>query len=118
MKGIVIIGHGSRSKEAQEQFMEVVRKVSERTDRIVEGAFMELAKPGFEEAVSSLVNKGINQIAVYPLFLYSGIHIKEDIPQLIEATAKKYEDVSFSMAQPIGVREELIDIVLDSIKEL
>lgn len=118
MKAIVIIGHGSRSREAQLQFMEVVSKVREKADELVEGAFMELAEPGFGAVVASLAAKGVDEIVVYPLFLFAGVHIKEDIPNLIEEVSKKHEGVRFSMAQPIGVRDELVDIVLNSVKGL
>lgn len=118
MKGIIIIGHGSRNKEAQNQFMEVVEKVREKSGKLVEGAFMELAKPGFFESVEKLVSQGITNIAVYPLFLFSGIHIKEDIPELIREAEAKYQSVTFKMSGAIGPREELVQIVIIGIEEL
>lgn len=117
MKGIVIIGHGSRSVDAQKEFMEVVDKVKERTDMTVEGAFMELAKPDFFDVVENLAAKGVDEITVYPLFLFTGIHIKEDIPGMIDEAAAKYPNIKFNMLQPIGPREAIVQIVLDEIKE-
>lgn len=117
MNGIIIIGHGSRNKEAQNQFKQVVDMVRERTKLIVEGAFMELVEPGFFDATKKLEDMGINEITVYPLFLFSGIHINEDIPQMIGEAEKKHPGIKFRMLEPIGVREELINIVVNSIKE-
>ncbi|QUH27112.1 sirohydrochlorin chelatase [Serpentinicella alkaliphila] len=117
MKGIIIIGHGSRNKEAQSQFIQVVDKVREKTQLVVEGAFMELAEPGFFDVIKKLEDMGIIEITVYPLFLFSGVHINEDIPQMIGEAEQKHPGIMFRMLEPIGVREELINIVVNSIKE-
>ena len=117
MKGIIVIGHGSRSKEAQQQFKQVVRMVREKTKLFVEGAFMELAEPGFFDVTKKMEDMGINEITVYPLFLFSGVHIKEDIPDMIKEAEQKHSSISFNMLEPIGVREELVNIVANSIKE-
>lgn len=117
MKGIIILGHGSRDKEAQQQFKEVVEQVGKGMDSMVEGAFMELAEPGFFQVVDLFKEKGIKEIVVYPLFLFPGVHIKRDIPEMLKEAEEKYEEIDFSMMEPIGPRKELIDIVVNSIKE-
>ncbi len=116
MKGILIIGHGSRDLEAQKQFMEVVQMIGDSMDCKVNGAFMELAKPDFFSVVEDFVKDGIDNIAVCPLFLFSGIHIKMDIPELIEEAKVKHPNVSFTFGEPIGASKELADIIIKKLK--
>lgn len=112
MKGIIVIGHGSRSKEAQKQFMNTVDMVRRKVDYPVEGCFMELAKPGFDETVDKIVAEGATDILVYPLFLFAGIHIKEDVPQIIEEKLKSLTGIQMKMLKPLGDREEIADLVV------
>lgn len=107
-----MIGHGSRSKEAQKQFMNIVEMVRKKVDYPVEGCFMELAKPGFSETVDKIVEEGSTDILVYPLFLFAGIHIKEDIPEMIGEKLKTLPGVQMHMLKPLGDREEIADLVV------
>lgn len=111
-----MIGHGSRDLEAQKQFMEVVQMIDDSMDCKVSGAFMELAKPDFPSAVEGFVKDGVDSIIVCPLFLFSGVHIKKDIPELIEEAKAKYPDVSFSFEEPIGASKELAEIIIKKLK--
>lgn len=111
-----MIGHGSRDLEAQNQFMEVVEMIKNSMDCKVNGAFMELAKPDFLSGVEELIRDGADSITVCPLFLFSGVHIKKDIPELIEEAKAKYPNVSFTFGEPIGASKELADIIIKKLK--
>lgn len=118
-KGLIVIGHGSRSRDAVEAFFQVVDLVRKRSDfQSVEGAFMELSKPSIPEVVAGVAQSGVTEIVFVPYFLYEGIHIKEDIPQMIREIAANYPGVSFKLARPIGVEPVLADILLDRAAEV
>lgn len=118
-KGLVIIGHGSRSKDAVDAFFQVVEIVRSKGDfEIVEGAFMELSAPPIPEVVAKVVGTGVKEVILVPYFLYEGIHIKEDIPQLIEEISKKYSGIKLKLARPIGVESVLADILLARAKAI
>lgn len=113
-KAILIVGHGSRSVNAQEIFNKIVGYVKERSGfDMVEGAHMELCKPDIPEVVDKLVNKGAEEIILVPYFLYEGIHIKEDIPEIIKELSAKYKKVKFTMAKPIGDEPILAEILIN-----
>lgn len=112
MKGILIIGHGSRAKEAQQEFMTLVEKVRNKSQAVVEGCFMELAEPDFFSTVEKLMQQGITAIQVMPLFLFNGIHIQEDIPQMIKQAADKHPQITFTFGSPIGPCDELADLIV------
>jgi len=111
MKGILIIGHGSRSKDAMEVFNKVVEQFKESTSTEVEGCFMEISQPFIPETIEKMYNKGIREITVLPYFLFNGIHIKEDIPGILAETKEKYTDLSISIAQPIGYHKAIVEIL-------
>jgi sirohydrochlorin cobaltochelatase len=111
MNGIVVVGHGSRSREAFDVFHEVVAYFREKMGKPVEGCFMELSQPNIPDTINNMYEKGIRDIIVVPYFLYPGIHIKEDIPEILVQIKEKYSDLSISMAKPIGYNKSIIDIL-------
>lgn len=116
MKGTVVIGHGSRSKDACDIFFKVVDKLKERLGSRVEGCFMELSEPDIPTVIDGMYFDGVRDITVLPYFLFAGIHIKEDIPEILKEIKEKYSDLSISMARPIGYHDSLVNILADRIE--
>lgn len=118
-RAVLIVGHGSRSKDAQDIFNKIVQLVKDKSDySIVEGAHMEICEPSIPSVVEEIIQKQVEEILVVPYFLYEGIHIKEDIPEIIEELSKKHTGVKFKMARPIGAEPMLADILIERAKEI
>lgn len=115
MKGILVVGHGSRSKEADEVFFSIVNSLKNKTNDLVEGCYMEISNPNIPETVEKMYKAGVRELNVAPYFLYPGIHIKEDIPEILEQIEQKYSDLKVYMANPIGYDDLLVDILLNRI---
>ena len=116
--GIIILGHGSRSEEAQQVFEEIVSLVSEKLNYgMVRGAAMEFASPALEEVAAELVESGIEEIIIVPLFIYPGVHIKRDIPAMIDQLKKEYPEVRFVKGSHIGADEKLAEIMADRVQQ-
>jgi len=112
-KGVLIVGHGSRSEDAVTVFRQVVEEVRRRgVYTVVESAHMELAEPGIADAVKILKGLDIKEVIVLPYFLYEGMHLKKDIPELIGILSAEYPDMNFRIAKPIGFEPVLADILL------
>jgi sirohydrochlorin ferrochelatase len=113
-KALVIISHGSRSKDAVDAFNQIVEMVRKKDvfDQVT-GASMEHNEPTIEDAVALVTAAGAKEITFAPFFLYEGIHIKEDIPRKLNEIFTKYPEVKFKLAKPIGVEPVLADILLD-----
>ncbi len=113
-RAFLIIGHGSRAIEARQIFEQVVQFVRESvTDVLVEGAHMELCNPSIPEVVEILAKKDVKEITLIPYFLYKGIHLQEDIPQIVHELSDKYSSIQFKMAEPIGAEPILAKILLN-----
>lgn len=118
-RAVLIVSHGSRSKEAVAEFNQVVNLVTERyTKSIVRGASMELADPDIPTVVKELVELGVSHIDVIPYFLFMGNHIKNDIPEILEEQKSLYPQISFRFGKPIGVNPLLADILIERVAEL
>jgi len=112
-KAMLVVGHGSRSDEAGKVFDEIIRLVKEKSGYdLVAGAHMELSEPTIERAVEILATENPSVIIIAPYFLYEGMHIKKDIPDIISALSKKYEKITFRIAKPIGFEPVLADIMI------
>lgn len=116
-KGILIIGHGSRSKDASVIFDSIVEQFKSRGYKNVIGANMELAKPDIHAAVEKFLEKGITDIIALPLFLYIGIHIKEDIPEILADFKEKYPELKFKLAEPLKDDSLIVDVLAKRYQE-
>src|SRR5438876_10639298 len=87
-QGLLLIGHGTRSESGVRQFLEVADRVAEQApDQIVEPAFLELAEPSIETAISRLGDRGARSFVTVPLLLFAAGHVKRDIPEAIRQAA-------------------------------
>lgn len=83
---LVIAAHGTRLPEGQAAarvLTDVVRSLLPDVD--VREAFVELDTPTIDAAVADLLAGGVEQVVVVPLMVGSGGHVREDIPEAIEA---------------------------------
>ncbi|MBE9537182.1 MAG: precorrin-8X methylmutase [Proteobacteria bacterium] len=114
-KGFLVAAHGSRRSEANDQVNSVVDKLKKyfQTD-MFEPAFMELAKPSIGDGIKALADKGMEELVVYPFFLFKGMHFKKDVPEEIEAgIAALGKEIPWRMLEPIGLHPDIFDIVKD-----
>lgn len=118
-KALLIVGHGSRSEDAVAVFKQIVNEVRKKSSfSFVEGAHMELAVPGIRESVSLLADKQVKEITIAPYFLYEGMHLKKDIPEIISLLTEEYPGIDFRIAKPIGFEPLMADIILKRVSEI
>ena len=115
-KAILLIGHGSRLVEANEALVVLGELVTKkRPGTIVAHGFLQLAKPDIEEAFAKLDEEGVEEITVVPVFLYEGVHIREDIPVILELEAAKRPHLRLILAPVMGIDERMAEIVWDRV---
>ncbi|MEK7824976.1 MAG: CbiX/SirB N-terminal domain-containing protein [Nitrospirota bacterium] len=116
---ILLLGHGSSLEDANESLHGVVRMIKAVNDcYIVEAAFLTLARPSISEGIESCIGKGAERIVVIPYFIYMGTHVKEDIPNEINAAKKKHPEIEIIIGNHLGVHRKLIEIVLERVEEM
>jgi len=118
MKGVLIVGHGSRRKETAqilESVVEMARKKLQETP--TEIAYMEFSERDIPVGLDALIAQGVDDIAVVPYFLFDGVHIREDIPQMIEEYKSAHPTIKFKMGNPLGADQRLAAVLVDRISE-
>ncbi len=108
---IVLVDHGSRRAESNQQLERAASVFITRTDwQIVEPAHMELAEPSIATAVQKCIDAGANRIVVFPWFLAPGRHWHDDIPKLVHEAAAKHEGLEVLVTAPFGVDPLLAEL--------
>src|SRR5215831_34948 len=101
--GVLVVGHGSRRSEANDDVREAARQIGEYGDfSLVEAAFLELEHPTISEGCTRLVERGAREIVVHPYFLSPGRHTRGDIPVSVAEAARLHPEVSFRISEPLS----------------
>ena len=120
MKALIILAHGSRREESNEEIKNLtvhIRELIKKKFEIVDYAFLEVAKPSLINAIENIMsNNNISEITIFPYFLNSGIHIKIDIPNIVRKSQKIYPKCNFKLSAPIGSYEKIPEIILKQLE--
>ena len=101
--GIVLFAHGSRDPGWAAPFERLALRVRERRpDARVAVAYLELTPPTLEDAVAALVADGAREIAVVPVFLAPGGHVRRDLPVIVEALRARHPAARLRVLPTIG----------------
>ena len=114
MTGLVIFAHGSSVAAANEAVIRVTGRMAvEGGYELVETAYLEMAQPDLREAVARLAAQGADRIVVIPYFLTLGIHLKRDLPRIVEELAGVHEGVRIDVTEPLDGHPSLVGILLE-----
>lgn len=84
MKGMLLVGHGSKLPYNKELIETTAAIIAGKTDEyLVKPGFMSINTPTVEEQLAAFRREDIDMLVVVPLFLARGIHIEQDIPRLL-----------------------------------
>jgi len=118
VKAILVVAHGSRAKETESTLEAILSMVRVKLPDIdIEYAFMEFSDRTVEKGIRALAEKGAREIKVVPYFLFMGIHIQEDIPEIVAESAANFPHIKITIGEHLGVDERLADILVDIIKD-
>ena len=115
MRALLLVAHGSRRPESNQEIEVVVASLRARTrDSFsqVQCAFLELAQPSIPQAIDELVSAGASDIVVLPYFLSEGRHVHEDIPAIIEEKQSQHKNIKLLMTPYLGESNEIIEVLI------
>ena len=102
-RGIVLFAHGSRDPLWRAPIEAVRERIAAQAPHLpVRCAYLELCAPDLPQAVVDLVAQGVGHVTVVPMFLGTGRHAREDLPQLVAALRERHPGVRFVVQPPIG----------------
>ncbi len=111
-RALLLVGHGSRDPEGNEEFLEFVGNFQghSRRDRIY-AAFVELATPTIEEGIHRCVQEGADEVVILPLLFFAAGHAKTDIPREVRRARLRYPGVVFYYGAPLGIHPSLLEVL-------
>lgn len=110
--GVILVDHGSKFQAANDMLVDAAADFSAATGvAIVEVAHMEIAGPTLAQAYARCVDRGANRVVVVPYFLAPGRHSTSDIPRMSAEAAEPFPEVTYYIAQPLGVDRRITEIL-------
>lgn len=120
MTGLLIVAHGSRREESNEEVQRLAERVRGTlggTVAIVAHAFLETASPSVPEAIEAVALEGTKRLFVLPHFLAAGHHVDRDLPELVAASQRMYPAVTMQILPHLGAAPGLSDLLAGMISE-
>lgn len=116
---LIVMAHGSRKPEANQEFEALVRDIATQNHdyAVVKPCFLELAAPKLADTVEACIHEGHKRFDVYPLFFNQGNHVTKDIPRQIEHLQAQYSDCHFQCLEYFGLYNQLSQQVLAHINQ-
>jgi sirohydrochlorin cobaltochelatase len=107
--GVLICGHGSRAKIAEQEFSLLASGLRDRyPDLKIEYGFLEYSAPNIHMALDSLLNQGVEKIYAVPGMLFLATHAKNDIPSVLTTYQEAHHGLEIEYGNELGLHEEMI----------
>ena len=117
-RGVLVAGHGSHRREANDDVREAARRIAERGRfPLVEAAFLEIEHPNISKAFARLVEQGADEIIVHPYFLSPGRHTRGDIPIKVREAASHHPGVNYRITEPLSAHPLVIEASVERLLE-
>ena len=108
-KGIMICGHGSRSKEAEKEFALLAKSLKRRFPSTpVKYGFLEYSAPNIHMGLDELRDMGVEEILAVPGMLFAATHAKNDIPSVLTSYQQKNCGITIKYGRELALHPEMI----------
>ena len=115
--GVMICGHGSRSKSAVTEFAVLAEKLAPLfPDWPVEYGYLEFATPVIKTGLDALRAKGVTHVLAVPGMLFAAGHAKNDIPSVLNTYAAEH-DITIQYGRELAIDLQMLQAAGDRIKE-
>lgn len=117
MKSLLLIAHGSRRSQSNDEVREMAEKLIRLCAdeyNIIHAGFLELADPLIPGGIKKCIDDGATSVTVLPYFLNSGRHVIEDIPNIVNEAKQHYPDVNIKIASHLGASALMMDLLIST----
>jgi len=102
-RGLIVLGHGSRDP----LWADTLKALRERLHMALPGtevelAYLEFLKPTLAQCADALWQRGCRDIAVLPVFVAEGVHLRQKLPQLVERARSGREGLAMQLLPAMG----------------
>ena len=109
---IILFAHGARDPAWAQPFRKIKDLLEARQPGIaVELAFLEIMEPTLADAVAKLAGARHTTIAIAPLFMAQGGHLKNDLPKLLDTIRARHPGLELTLLPAIGDVDPILDAI-------
>jgi len=109
-QGLILFAHGARDARWAQPFEQVAARVRALQPALVVSlAYLELMQPDLETAGQALVHAGCREVAVLPLFLGAGGHVRKDLPAKLDRLRQAHPAVQWLLRPAAGESPRLVE---------
>jgi sirohydrochlorin ferrochelatase len=115
MNALLLVAHGSRRKQSNDEVDLLAEKLRDNCSgqyEIIHAAFLELADTLIPDGIKKCIDDGATSVIVLPYFLNSGRHVVEDIPNIVNETKKHYPGVDIRIAPHLGASDLMMELLI------
>lgn len=106
---LILLAHGAREPEWLVPIRRVAQAVQVQSPQLrVECAFLEFMAPNLPDCAQTLIAEGFTNFLILPIFMAQGVHLKRDVPQMLDALRERHPEVCFAQARPAGEEESVV----------
>jgi len=110
--GLVLFAHGARDARWAEPFLRLRERVAHAVpDSRVVLAYLEFMAPDLDAAIAELSAAGCRDIAMVPVFLGQGGHLRDDVPNLLRRVAARHPECRVRLAIAAGEDDAVLDAI-------
>jgi sirohydrochlorin cobaltochelatase len=111
-RAVILIGHGSRAAGADDDMDRVAGRLREAASGgIVEVCRMSGCGVPFAETFERCVGEGATTVIVIPYFLHFGVHLRQDIPEILRKAVARHPEVRLVLGRHLGYDDALVALV-------
>jgi sirohydrochlorin cobaltochelatase len=114
LKGIIYFGHGARDVRWREPFDRLQELWQEKHPNVPCAlAFLEMMSPSLSEAIETLIQEGVKEIKIVPVFFGQGGHLRKDFPILLENAKTQFPQITLSTSSAVGESDLILNAILE-----
>ncbi len=114
----MIFAHGSSVPEANQTIARLAEEVARTSGyNYVRPSFLEMGEPDLITAVAGARQAGIARLVVVPYFLTMGIHLRRDLPKLIDEAQRRFPEIEIRLAESLDGHPLMAHLVTERARE-
>ncbi|MCY1584175.1 sirohydrochlorin chelatase [Staphylococcus pettenkoferi] len=109
----IIVVHGMRKGTLNQELHQFINAMLEDETYQYEVVFLESETRNPYRVIEQLIQSGERDFRIIPFMIFSGAHFLDDMPAIVQHFKQQYDDVSFTICEPLGHHPLMVDIVKD-----
>jgi sirohydrochlorin cobaltochelatase len=112
MKAVIAFAHGSRDPQWRAPIEAITAHIQAQDPScLTRTAYLELCEPSLPTAARELVEAGVTEVRILPVFFGMGKHAREDLPELVHELQTGYPYVKWQCLPTAGENPELLKLL-------